>query len=74
MDKDDFYSALDYSHLLIDGIVLNAKMKALFIYYPRAIEKARQYFTRWREGRNPEIKYQEWWKNNARGLVSPYNL
>ena len=47
MDKDDFYSALDYSHLLIDGIVLNAKMKALFIYYPRAIEKARQYFPRY---------------------------
>lgn len=44
LDKNNYYSKLDYSHVITDWIILNTKMKVLFISYPRAMEKARQYF------------------------------
>lgn len=49
--KNYYYSGLDYSRVITDWIVLNAKTKVLFISYPGAMEKARQYFIWRREGK-----------------------
>lgn len=57
--KSDDDSGLYYGHAIIYWIIVDAKMKGLFVYYPRAVEKARQYFIWGRRGRDPEIKFEE---------------